>query len=293
MSSAAGSVRKPKRKRVDRHPLALDKKKKRRWRTAAGSDKHELYELAVQEPEAESDLIDQVWKERRGRLAHFIREDFCGTAAVCVDWIKRRRANTAIGVDIDPAVLKWADNRSRRALKPAQLQRMKLIQGDVRKARTNPVDSVLAMNFSYFIFKTREELRNYFKAAYRNIIPDGLFLLDAYGGSDSYLEIEEDRNLDGFTYIWDQNHYNPITNHVINHIHFAFPDGTKIRKAFTYDWRLWSLPEIQEVLLEAGFRHVSVYWEGTTRKGEGNGIWKISTRGEACQGWLAYVAAEK
>ena len=38
---------------------------------------------------------------------------------------------------------------------------------------------------------------------------DGLFILDAYGGSDSFPEMEEDRDLDGFTYVWDQNHYNP------------------------------------------------------------------------------------
>ena len=61
------------------------KKKKRKKstkprRTAATSDKHELYELSVQNPEAEIDFIDQVWKDRRKRLAGEIREDFCGTA---------------------------------------------------------------------------------------------------------------------------------------------------------------------------------------------------------------------
>jgi len=156
------------------------------------------------------------------------------------------------------------------------------------------VDSVLAMNFSYCIFKTRDGLRRYFKAAHRALVGDGLFLLDAYGGSDSYLEIEDDRNYDGFTYIWDQNVYNPISGHVINHIHFEFPDGTKIRKAFSYDWRLWTLPELQEILLEAGFKHVSVYWEGTDKKtGEGDGVWRVSTRGEACHAWIAYILAEK
>jgi SAM-dependent methyltransferase len=267
---------------------------KSRWRTAATSDRYELYELAVQEPEAECDLVDQVWKERRGRKARHIREDFCGTAAVCAEWVKRRRDHTAIGVDLDPGPLEWGLTRSRKRLTASQLGRMKLIRADALTVKTKPVDSVLAMNFSYYIFKTREALRRYFKAAHRALVKDGLFLLDAYGGSDSFLEIEEDRNFDGFTYIWDQNIYNPITGQVINHIHFEFPDGTKIRKAFTYDWRLWTLPELQEALLEAGFKHVSVYWEGTDKKtGEGDGVWKISTRGEACQGWIAYLVAEK
>lgn len=269
------------------------KSSKSRWRSASTSDKYELYELSVQEPEAESELIDQVWKELRGRMPHHIREDFCGTAAVCVDWVKRRRANTAVGVDLDPVVLEWANQRSRKRLSNAQLERFKLVQADVRRANTKPVDSVLAMNFSYFIFKTRDALRQYFAIVRKSLVKDGLFLLDAYGGSDSYLEIEEDQNFDGFTYIWDQNKYNPINNHVLNHIHFEFPDGTKMRKAFTYDWRLWSLPELQETLIEAGFKDVAVYWEGTTRKGEGNGIWTRSSQGEACNAWVAYLVAKK
>lgn len=277
-------------------PRAVNRKKSRkpRWRTAATSDKYELYELSVQEPQAECDLVDQVWKERRGRTPHHIREDFCGTAAVCIEWVKRRRSNSAVGVDLDPVVLQFAAARGRKQLTAAPLQRLTLMRADVRSVKTKPVDSVLAMNFSYFIFKTRTELREYFKSARRALVADGLLLLDAYGGSDSFLEIEEDRDFDGFTYIWDQSLYNPITGHVINHIHFEFPDGTKAEKAFTYDWRLWTLPELQEILLEAGFKHVCVYWEGTDQKtGEGDGHWKISTRGEACQGWVAYLVAEK
>ena len=171
---------------------------------------------------------------------------------------------------------------------------MKFIQTDVRTVKARPVDSVLAMNFSYFIFKTRDGLREYFRTVRRGLVRDGLFLLDAYGGSESFLEIEEPRDFDGFTYVWDQNVVNPITGDVINHIHFEFPDGTKMNKAFTYDWRLWTLPELREILLEAGFKRVSVYWEGTDEKsGEGNGEWTISERGEACQGWIAYLVAER
>ena len=118
----------------------------------------------------------------------------------------------------------------------------------------------------------------------------GYFILDAYGGSDSYLEMTEDRDLDGFTYTWDQNFFDPITGDVVNHIHFKFPDGTKIKKAFTYEWRLWTLPEIRELLLEAGFTDTVVYWEGTEEDtGEGDGEWAASNRGEACEGWVAYI----
>jgi SAM-dependent methyltransferase len=272
------------------------KRKKSRWRTAATSDRLELYELSVQEPSAECDFIDQVWKEKRGskRRPRSIREDFCGSAIVCAEWVKRHRLNTAAGVDLDPNVLDWAKPRLQRRLKPQQLARLRLIQDDVRHAPARGVDVVLASNFSHFIFQSRDELRRYYRSVHRSLKRDGVFILDAYGGSESYLEVQEPRHLDGFTYIWDQHHYNPITNHVINHIHFKFPDGTRINRAFTYDWRLWSMPELREILLEAGFKSVSVYWEGTDKKtGEGDGEWKESTEGEACLGWIAYVVGFK
>ncbi len=67
-----------------------------------------------------------------------------------------------------------------------------------------------------------------------------------------------------------------------------------MRKAFRYEWRLWTLPEIQEILLEAGFREVVVYWEGTDEETEeGDGEWSASTVGEACEGWVAYLVAKK
>lgn len=287
MSRKSHAHRRPKRRRRRRPP-------RNRWRTASTSDKYELYESAVQDAQVECDLILQVWKERRGRRPHHIREDFCGTALVSTQWVRQSRAHTAIGIDIDPVVLDWARARIPDRLTASQQKRLCLVQEDVRTTSVKKVDSVLAMNFSSFIFKTRDAMRQYFQSVRRSLVDDGLFLLDAYGGSDSFVEMEEDRNLDGFTYIWDQHLYNPITGDVINHIHFEFPDGTKLKKAFTYDWRLWTLPELRELLLEAGFKDAVVYWEGTDAKtGEGDGDWKVSNRGEACEGWIAYVVAER
>jgi len=76
-------------------------------------------------------------------------------------------------------------------------------------------------------------------------------------------------------------------------VNSEFPDGSKINKAFTYEWRFWTLPELQDALMEAGFSQVVVYWEGADEDGGGNGQWKIDTRGEACAGWVAYIAALK
>jgi SAM-dependent methyltransferase len=270
------------------------KKTRKHWRTARGSDRHELYELSVQEPSSEVDLIDQVWKEQHSRKCQSIREDFCGTAAVCGEWVKRRKKNTAIGVDLDAEVLDWGRQRMQKRLNSDQRRRVQLIRDDVLNAQTERVDSVLAMNFSYYIFKTRDELRRYFERAREALVGDGMLLIDAYGGSDSFVEMEEERDMDGFTYIWDQDSYDPITGVAVNYIHFAFPDDTEMRKAFTYKWRVWTLPEIRELLTEAGFRKVIVYWEGTDEETEeGNGEWSVATRGEACPSWVAYLVAKK
>ncbi|MHC5115238.1 MAG: class I SAM-dependent methyltransferase [Planctomycetota bacterium] len=260
--------------------------------TAKRADRHDLYERSVQEPEAEIELLQQVWKEQRGRDCESIREDFCGTAVVCMEWVKTRRKNTAVGVDLDAEVLGWGRSRIPQRLNEEQASRITLLQEDVRTVKTDLVDCILAMNFSYYLFRSREELRNYFASAREGLVEDGMLLLDAYGGSDSFTEMEEEREIDDdFTYIWDQHKYDPISGEAVNYIHFEFPDGSKIRKAFEYRWRLWTLPEIRELLHEAGFRKVVVYWEGTDEDGEGDGEWAEATEGEACPGWVAYLAA--
>ena len=136
-------------------------------------------------------------------------------------------------------------------------------------------------------------MRDYFKSVHRSLAPDGVFFLDAYGGYDSFKVIRERTRHDDFTYIWDQAEYNPINGHMTCYIHFAFPDGSRLNRAFSYEWRLWTLPEIQELLLEAGFKTVTVYWQGTDEEsGEGDGEFTPATVGEPDPAWIVYISAE-
>jgi SAM-dependent methyltransferase len=184
-------------------------KKKMGWLTASSADIHDLYQRAVQCPESEVNLVYQSWKEMRNRVPHSVREDFCGTSAVAREWVRRSEENTVIGVDLDPGVLAWSRSRMDESLTPEQRSRVKLVEHDVMKVDEIPVDCVLAMNFSYYGFKKRTTLLKYFHSVCGSLKEDGLFLLDAYGGSDSFLEMDEERDLDGFTYIWDQHHVKP------------------------------------------------------------------------------------
>ena len=263
----------------------------KQWFSARTADPHHLYELAVQAPDAECDFIDATYRKRVGRLPATLREDFCASHAVCREWVSRRRTNRACGIDLDQYVLDWGRARQQSTLTPEQRARIMLERADVLTARRAPVDVTVAMNFSYCVFKTRELMLRYLKAAFKGVRRGGMFACDAYGGSGSYVEGEEERHLDGFTYVWDQAVYNPITAEVLNHIHFRFPDRSEQKKAFTYDWRLWTLPELQELLVEAGFRDPVVHWEGTAKDGSGDGVFTPSRRGEACESWIAYITA--
>jgi len=122
---------------------------------------------------------------------------------------------------------------------------------------------------------------------------DGLFFLDAFGGPEASDVQKEKTKLDGFTYVWDQAAFEPVTSRIVCHIHFKFPDGSRIKRAFTYDWRLWTLPELRELLIEAGFSKVRVYWEGDDGEGGGNGEFKEHATGEPDLAWIAYLVAEK
>jgi hypothetical protein len=167
-----------------------------------------------------------------------------------------------------------------------------LIQQDVRAARKTKFEIVNALNFSYWVFKTRAELKQYFEGVRASLTTEGMFLCDAYGGWESQEPMLEPRRVaGGFTYVWDQHSFDPITHDVVNHIHFEFKDGTKLNRAFTYEWRFWSLPEITELLREAGFKEVHVYWDQAEEDTEEN--YRRSTRAENQPGWLAYIVALK
>jgi SAM-dependent methyltransferase len=252
-------------------------------------DKHRLYELAVQCPEADVRFFDRVYRSKRGRRAKLLKEDFCGTAAVAAEWVRKRRDNVAVGVDLDQKTLDWGRRYNIEPLGPAA-DRVKLIRADVRKIKTPKADIVVGQNFSYFVFKTREELRDYFKSVRSSLAPGGIFVVDIFGGSDAQSLDVEEKDVDGFVYVWDQVSYDPITHTTKFHIHFRFKDGTWLRRAFTYDWRFWTIPEVREVMLEAGFRETEVYWEGTEGDtGEGNGVFRRTARTENCPGWIAYI----
>ncbi|MEK2687843.1 class I SAM-dependent methyltransferase [Bdellovibrio sp. GT3] len=271
------------------------KKVRRRVAKKSGKtqfDKYELYHKAVQSAENDVVFITNTYKELKKKAPRIFREDFCGTFALSTEWIKLDPKNQAIGVDLDPEPIAYGKSHYLSKMRPDQQKRMKVIEGNVMDPSLEKADIIAAMNFSYFCFKQRFLLKNYFANAYKTLNKDGIFLVDVFGGSQCYDAIEDRIKHKDFTYYWDQTNFDPISNEALFHIHFRV-GGKKIERVFTYDWRLWSISEIREIMHEVGFSKSHVYWEGTAKDGSGDGNFTRVDHGEACESWIAYVVAEK
>ncbi|HMP72881.1 MAG TPA: class I SAM-dependent methyltransferase [Kiritimatiellia bacterium] len=264
-------------------------------------DKHVLYEASVQEVDADLDFVARMFRRERGRPLRMFREDFCGTARICATWVQRHPEHLAIGVDNHLPTLNWARKNHLAPLGEAG-RRVTLIHGDVREINRPRAEAIGAFNFSYSLFKTREALREYFKHVRRSLTPDGLFVMDAFGGircvqyNKDIRSVPDAVTADGekiptFIYEWEHRHFDVIHNHLVCDIHFELGDGTRIDRAFTYDWRLWSLPELREILAEAGFASSNVYIHGWLPDGSADGVYRLRKRYDNEDGWIAYVVA--
>jgi len=274
-----------------------DGRRPTRKASAALPDRHTLYQKAVQAPDAEIDFVDSRFRRLRGRTASRLREDFCGTAFTSCEWVRRRRTNRALGLDLDRATLAWGAAHNAAGLRPDAAARLRLLRRNVLSPGPGAggMDIVLAMNFSWWVFRTRRELLRYFRAVRRSLVRDGVFFLDIYGGYEAQAEVRERTRIGGakrgFTYIWDEERFDPITHGTRCHISFKLADGRRMPRAFTYDWRLWTIPETRDALADAGFGRTIVYWEGEDGKGGGDGNFRPATRGECSASFIAYIAA--
>jgi SAM-dependent methyltransferase len=259
--------------------------------TARNADRHHLYQRSVQDADAEGRLLARTFERIAGRKAVSLREDFCGTALFCARWVAKGH-RTAVGLDLDGEVLAWGRAHNLAPLGD-RASAVRLLRQDVRDPCRGRFDVTVALNFSYFVFRTREALRGYFAGVRRSMAQDGIFMLDAYGGYQSWRPQAERRKLVGFTYVWDQASVDPIDHSVVNHIHFEFTNGSCLKRAFTYEWRLWTLPEIRELLAEAGFSRSTVYWEDRDANGLGTNTYRPRSRVAQVPAWVAYIMAER
>jgi hypothetical protein len=54
---------------------------------------------------------------------------------------------------------------------------------------------------------------------------------------------------------------------------------------------MWDAKEIQDVLSDAGFSNIQIYWEGVDKNGEGDSKFKPTTKADNCESWVTYISA--
>jgi SAM-dependent methyltransferase len=272
--------------------------------------KYALYEEAVQEPDMHTDLLALMHADLTGKRAHILREDFAGTHLLSSWWVKRDPKNRAICLDLDPEPLAYGALRDEKQLTPAQRKRLDIRLENVMKVTSPKADMAIACNFSFFIFKERKTLVQYFKAVRQSLKPGGIFVIELSGGPGMIEEDKETRTVWGetynagrklvrmpkkFVYTWDQKKYNPITHEGLYAIHFKLPDGRKIMDAFVYDWRVWTIRELRDAMDDAGFKSTHCYWDVDRHRRKkdvplGQTDYARTEFGENYFSWIAQVA---
>lgn len=251
-------------------------------------DFYKLYEKAVQDPSFEIDFINEKFRKIHGKSPLSLREDFCGTGWLCCEWVKQGPLHVAEGVDLDRRPIDSGKKRHLATLTPDQKKRVRYSVKNVLHLHPKPVDVVVAFNFSYWVFRKRTELLAYFQRVRKSLKKDGVFFMDFMGGTEVAHCVTESKKIGEYRYYWECVSYNPIQGCAHYAIHFKKKGGEK-KRAFTYEWRLWGLNELRDLLQEAGFSDVRVYWEGDDGEGGGNGIFTESLEEEDCLLWIAYL----
>ena len=253
---------------------------------AEKADKHKIYQLAVQSPEADIELIQHFYRDRRRRNAWRLREDFCGTALTLSHWVAQGARYSGEGFDIDPDPLDWGRMHNIGPLGHAA-RRAILHQADVRAPSVEAPDIRCAFNFSYWVFQRREEMLDYFISAREDLAEDGMLVIDVTGGSDSLSEEPYATRVKGFELIWQQKNFSPVDHSADLTLTFRFRDGSEIDPPYQYSWRVWSIPELMDLLESAGFKEIDIWWQDDDTEAG----YRKTRRGANEASWVACIAA--
>ncbi|MFN0012788.1 MAG: class I SAM-dependent methyltransferase [Phycisphaerales bacterium] len=263
---------------------------------SGGFSRFDLYELTVQNAGA---LVPLLMAIHGGTpRARLLAEDFCGTAALAREWVRTVKRGRATGMDIDAGPLAHARGSLRGAVR--------LVRGDVlatRAPRGPKADIIFVGNFSIGEIHTRRVLVRYLRRCRERLAKGGVFICDIYGGASAFKTgaVQRMHPVPGdaatrIRYTWHQREANPITGMVENALHFRVERAGEIVQemtdAFVYHWRLWSLSELREAMLEAGFARVEVYNKMLdATDSEGNAyVLPVEDPADLGENWIVCVA---
>ncbi|XP_002980045.2 uncharacterized protein LOC9638833 [Selaginella moellendorffii] len=301
--------------------------------------KHDLYQRAVQAPRGEISYLQKFFLTYvGGRIPLHMREDFCGTALICAEWVRGDARRTAVGVDLDDDALSWGlknnvlggrgDTANRVDLfhqnvlhplaksgkfvlenrSPASVETRNGGEGDEDPEETRVEqrsDVICALNFSCCCLQERKDLVSYFRQALSSISnKGGVFVMDLYGGLSSEQSLRIRRRYSDFTYTWEQEEFDIIKRTTRISLHFQLAKSRRVlRHAFSYHWRLWTIPEVRDCLDEAGFDSTHLWLcerpellerkNGLDNTNDDKGDYEELESFNQCDAWNAYIVGVK
>jgi SAM-dependent methyltransferase len=240
--------------------------------------------------QAEMRFLDATYRRANGGAKPIVlREDFCGAFANSCAWVMLGPERRAVAVDPDPTQIAYGCVHNRGNLKPPQQVRVQIVQANVYEPGLPKADVIAALGFRHFALKTRVELLTYFRNCLQTLEPGGLLAVDCFGGTEARKAREEPRVGPGATYAVEQEGFDPLTHEAVFHIHRRRRGDIKRRTVWSSNWRIWTLPELKEALLDAGFDRAWIYWR---REAEGEGEFDfvaVEQVEEEPSSWTSYV----
>lgn len=250
-------------------------------------DRFECYERCVQSPRHVAGFLRALYLAHNTAEPITLAEDFSGTCALSREWCAHTPTSAAICVDLDADALAWA---RARATNNAITDQITFVHADCLADRFNadcfneadaaaplrdrPCDVCFVGNFSIGYAHDRATLLRYLARTRERLLrtrhgsSSGIFVCDTYGGATAFALGGVERTHPGphastIRYAWAHEHADPATAMVTNSISLRVErDGDVIAeypRAFEYRWRLWSIAELREAMLEVGFHRTNVY----------------------------------
>ncbi|KAJ7540715.1 hypothetical protein O6H91_10G027800 [Diphasiastrum complanatum] len=302
--------------------------------------RHTLYQRSVQSPKGDISYLQKFFLTYvGGRIPLHLYEDFCGTALICAEWVRGDARRTALGIDLDEETLIWGLQHNIGKLGIDAHSRSRLLCGDVlhplSKARVikfeeSKVPCTWSSAVDCQVTSSHEDLNqeesttgkssktvgqtcscsekeSEVRSPNNDVVAEsvwpegGIFVLDIYGGTSSECAMKLRRRYEEFMYIWEQEDFDVVTRTTRISLHFQLNKSHRmLRHAFTYRWRLWTLPEVRDCLEEAGFSFVHIWIREMSEAKDGDEVEatssvKFEEVGSFLQqhSWNAYVVAVK
>mgnify|MGYP002622711099 CR=1 FL=1 len=216
---------------------------------------------------------------REGKIC----ECACGTGNLTLPLY--RSGFHVTGVDLSREMLWQAAQKARK-----QGIAIPFVQQDMKALNLHrPMDAVLATCDGVNYLLTEEELKSFFRSAFRAIRPGGALIFDV---STPHKLVDqlcaglicEDR--EDITYFW-QNRWHPKASTVSMDLCFFVKeqDGRYRRMEEHQRQRAWDAQTLKSMLLEVGFRGVCLYGDGTLNPAQDSDLrWHVAAGRPAEEG---------